>query len=218
VAIRGGQGLAGARIEVPGDLSSAAFVMAAGLLVEGSRLTLAGVGLNPTRSGIVDIVRAMGARVDIESDQTEGGEPVGRLSVQSSELSGVEVTPDQVPLAIDEFPLVMAMAATAGGTTRIRGASELRVKESDRIAVMCRELERLGVVVEELDDGAVVTGGRVCGGEVDSHGDHRVAMSFAVLGLIAEAPVVIENAEWIRTSYPDFVDDLTALGAEMAWE
>jgi 3-phosphoshikimate 1-carboxyvinyltransferase len=123
-----------------------------------------------------------------------------------------------VPQAIDEFPLLMALAAAAEGITRIRGASELRVKESDRIAVMCRELARLGVAVEELDDGAIITGGPVRGGEVDSHGDHRVAMSFAVLALVAEAPVTIDNAEWIETSYPGFVDDMTALGAEMLWE
>ncbi|NBD96391.1 MAG: 3-phosphoshikimate 1-carboxyvinyltransferase [Gammaproteobacteria bacterium] len=218
VAVRGGQVLSGARIDVPGDLSSAAFALAAGLLVEGSGLALDGVGLNPTRSGFVDIVRAMGASIGIEGDRTEGGEPLGRVSVEGGALSGVDIAPELVPLAIDEFPLIMAMAAAAEGVTRIRGASELRVKESDRIAVMCRELARLGVQVEEFDDGAAVTGGRVRGGEVDSHGDHRVAMSFAVLALVAEAPVAIDNAEWIETSYPGFVDDMRALGAEMVWE
>lgn len=218
VAVRGGQTLSGTRLQVPGDLSSAAFALAAGLLVDGSRLELAGVGLNPTRSGFVDIVRGMGARVAIEDDRIEGGEPLGRLSVEGGVLSGVDIAPEQVPLAIDEFPLIMAMAAAAEGVTRIRGAGELRVKESDRIAVMCRGLARLGVAVEELDDGAVVTGGAVRGGEVDSHGDHRVAMSFAVLALVAEAPVAIDNAEWIRTSYPGFLEDMRGLGAEMEWE
>jgi 3-phosphoshikimate 1-carboxyvinyltransferase len=218
VAVVGGQTLTGTRIEVPGDLSSAAFAMAAGLLVGGSGIELEGVGLNPTRSGFIDIARAMGASFDIEGAQTPGGEPLGRLSVRGGALRGVDVAPEQVPLAIDEFPLIMALAAAAEGETRIRGASELRVKESDRIAVMCRELARLGVELEELDDGAIITGGRVLGGEVDSHGDHRVAMSLAVLALVAEAPVAIGNAEWIRTSYPGFVDDMKALGAEMAWE
>lgn len=218
VAVRGGQALSAARVQVPGDLSSAAFVVAAGLLVGRSGIELDGVGLNPTRSGFVDIVRAMGAKIDIAGDQTEGGEPLGRLSVEGGTLSGVDIPPDKVPLAIDEFPLVMALAASARGETRIRGASELRVKESDRIAVMCRELARLGVAVEEFEDGAVITGGSVRGGEVDSHGDHRVAMSFAVLALAADAPVAIDNAEWIRTSYPGFVDDMRALGAEMEWE
>jgi len=218
VAVRGGQALAGARIEVPGDLSSAAFALAAGLLVAGSAIELDEVGLNPSRSGLIDIVRAMGAGLTIEDGQTEGGEPLGRLGVVASALTGVDIAPDLVPLAIDEFPLIMALAAAAAGRTRIRGASELRVKESDRIAVMCRELGRLGVAVEELDDGAVITGGRVQGGEVDSHGDHRVAMSLAVLALVAEGPVAIDNAEWIRTSYPGFVGDMTVLGARMAWE
>lgn len=218
VGVRGGQKLSGTRIEVPGDLSSAAFPLAAGLLVPGSEIELDGVGLNPTRSGFVDIVRAMGASVAIEAGQSDGGEPLGRLVVRAAALTGVDVAPQQVPLAIDEFPLIMALAAAAGGETRIRGASELRVKESDRIAVMCRELSRLGVELEELEDGAIVTGGRVRGGEVDSHGDHRVAMSLAVLALVAEAPVAIDNAEWIRTSYPGFVEDMRALGAEMEWD
>lgn len=217
VAICGGQTLSGARIDVPGDLSSAAFALAAGLLVEGSAIELHGVGLNPTRSGVVDIFQAMGAMMEIESDQTRGGEPLGRLTVRAGALSGADIAPDLVPAAIDEFPLVMAVAAAAEGRTRIRGASELRVKESDRIAVMCRELARLGVRVEELDDGAIITGGAVRGGEVDSHGDHRVAMSLAVLALAAEAPVTIDNAEWIETSYPGFVEDMRALGAEMEW-
>ena len=218
MAILGGQALSGTRIEVPGDLSSAAFALAAGLVVKDSTLELEGVGLNPTRSGFVDIVRAMGAQVDIRSDQADGGEPLGRLRVEAGSLSGVDIAPELVPLAIDEFPLIMALAAVAEGRTRIRGASELRVKESDRIAVMCRELARLGVEVEELDDGAIVSGGAVRGGKVDSHGDHRIAMSFAVLALAAEAHVAIENAEWIETSYPGFVDDMRALGAEMVWE
>ncbi|NEZ03477.1 3-phosphoshikimate 1-carboxyvinyltransferase [Wenzhouxiangella sp. XN201] len=218
VAIRGRQELTGTRIEVPGDLSSAAFVLGAGLLVGDSEIELEGVGLNPTRSGVIDIVRAMGAGLRIDGDQTAGGEPTGRLRVDAGVLHGVDIAPDLVPLAIDEFPLIMALAAAAEGRTRIRGASELRVKESDRIAVMCRELARLGVEVEELDDGAVITGGRICAGEVDSHGDHRVAMSLAVLALVAEGPVVIDNADWIRTSYPGFVDDMRGLGAELEWK
>lgn len=218
VAVHHGQLLHGTRIEVPGDLSSAAFVLAAGLLVEGSGVELEGVGLNPSRSGVVDIVRAMGANIRIAVDETQGGEPLGRLGVESGSLAGIDIAPELVPLAIDEFPLIMALAAAAEGVTRIRGASELRVKESDRIAVMCRELARLGVAVEERHDGAIITGGRVRGGSVDSHGDHRVAMSLAVLALVAEGPVSIDNAEWIRTSYPGFVDDLRALGAEMVWE
>lgn len=217
VAVEGGAVLEGARVEVPGDLSSAAFFMAAAALVPGSGLTIESVGLNPTRSGFVDMLRAMSPNLDIEPGETSSGEPLGCIAVRAGELEGLDVAPDQVPLAIDELPLVMALAAAAGGVTRIRGAAELRVKESDRIAVMCSQLSRLGATVDERDDGAVITGGPVRGGTVDSHGDHRVAMSLAVLALVAEGPVSIDNAEWIETSYPGFVDDMRALGARMEW-
>lgn len=218
IAVDGPQHLSGCRVTVPGDLSSAAFVLAAALLVPGSQVKLDAVGLNPTRDGVLRIVRSMGARLDIQASSTSGGESVGRFQAGGGKLAGVDIAPGLVPLAIDEFPVVMALAACARGTTRIRGASELRVKESDRLAVMCRQLARLGVEVEEQSDGAIITGGRVRGGEVDSGGDHRIAMSLAVLALAAEAPVLIDNAEWIRTSYPGFVDDMRSLGAEMAWE
>jgi 3-phosphoshikimate 1-carboxyvinyltransferase len=217
IGIRGGQSLTGCRVEVPGDLSSAAFPLAAALLVDGSGVDLDAVGLNPTRSGLIDILRLMGADLAIDMADTGSGEPIGRLRARHSSLAGVDIAPDLVPLAIDEFPLIMALAAAADGTTRIRGASELRVKESDRIAVMCEQLRRLGVTLEELADGAIITGGAVQGGTVDSHGDHRIAMSLAVLALVAEGPVTIENAEWISTSYPGFVEDMRGLGAEMAW-
>jgi len=216
--VRGGQTLRAGEFQVPGDLSSAAFALAAGLLVPGSQVALHAVGLNPTRDGVLRILAGMGAEVEIRPDAMVGNEPVGTLIAHSSGLSGLDIPPDWVPLAIDEFPIIMALAAAAEGTTRITGAEELRVKESDRLAVMCRELARLGVSVEESADGAIVHGGRVEGGTVDSHGDHRIAMSLAVLGLVAQAPVLIENAEWIRTSYPGFVDDFRALGAVMYWE
>lgn len=218
IGIAGKQQLRAARCEVPGDLSSAAFVIAAALLVADSRVTVERVGLNPTRDGLLRILEAMGAGLAVNAATAAGGEPVGDLTAAASGLRGVDISPELVPLAIDEFPVVMALAAAAEGRTRIRGASELRVKESDRLAVMCSELSRLGVSVEELDDGAIVTGGPVAGGVVDCHGDHRIAMSLAVLGLVAEQPVEIENAQWIRTSYPGFVDDMRALGAEMEWE
>lgn len=218
VGVRGGETLTGTRIEVPGDLSSAAFVLAAGSLVAGSSLTVESVGLNPTRSGFVEMLRAMTASLEIEPGESQGGEPLGRIGVRASALQGIDVAREQVPFAIDELPLVMALAGAADGATRIRGAGELRVKESDRIAVMCSQLSRLGVAVEELDDGAIITGGPVRAGMVDCHGDHRVAMSLAVLALAADGPVTIDNAEWIRTSYPGFVDDMRALGARMEWD
>jgi len=217
-AIAGPQSPEGAEISVPGDPSSAAFIMAAAALVAGSSVRLDNVGLNPTRSGFFSLLQAMGARVDIQHDAGKGEEPVGSVHVQAAPLRGIEVSQAQVPAAIDEFPLLMALAAVAEGKTVIRGAAELRVKECDRIAVMCAQLARLGVDVEELDDGAIVTGGAVSGGVVESHSDHRIAMSFAVLGLAAEKPIAVEDAGWIATSYPGFVDDLRALGASLAWE
>ena len=216
--IRGGQTLHSGDFRVPGDLSSAAFAMAAGLLVPGSHVVLREVGLNPTRDGVLRILAAMGAQVSATPGARLGSEPLGDLSVRASRLKGVAIPPEWVPLAIDEFPVIMALAAVAEGTTVISGASELRVKESDRLAVMGQELARLGVKVEETPDGAVIHGGRVRGGTVASHGDHRIAMSLAVLGLRADGPVVIENAEWIRTSYPGFVADCNALGANLRWE
>jgi 3-phosphoshikimate 1-carboxyvinyltransferase len=215
--LEGRQLLRGTVCRVPGDLSSAAFVMAAGLLVGGSTVELTEVGLNPTRDGVLRILDAMGANLERTMLTRGEGEPVGHLRVHPTRLRGVDVKSEWVPLAIDEFPVLMALAACAEGTTRIRGAEELRVKESDRLAVMCRELSKLGVGIAEHPDGADITGGPVQGGRVDSHGDHRIAMSLAVLGLVAEAPVEIENAQWIRTSYPGFVDDMRALGAEMEW-
>ena len=218
IRLQGGQRLKPGRFHVPGDLSSSAFALGAGLLVPGSRVQLDNVGLNPSRDGVLRILLAMGGDLSEQRDSALGNEPVGSLSVRASELRGIEIPPQWVPLAIDEFPLIMALAAAAVGTTVITGAAELRVKESDRLAVMCRQLARLGVSVEETADGAIVHGGRVAGGTVDSAGDHRIAMSLAVLGLVAQAPVRIENAEWIRTSYPGFVADMSALGAEMLWE
>jgi 3-phosphoshikimate 1-carboxyvinyltransferase len=217
VAIAGGQKLSGIPVAVPGDLSSAAFIIAAASLVPGSRVHLAEVGINPTRDGFLRIVEQMKADVGVTAQVDAAGEPVASLEVVAADMIGKDIDPAMVPLAIDEFPVLMALAARAKGRTRIRGAEELRVKESDRLAVMCRELARLGVEVDECADGADVVGGQVRGGRVDSHGDHRIAMSLAVLGLVAEAPIEIENAEWIRTSYPGFVDDMRALGAEMEW-
>jgi len=214
----GDQRLRGTVCRVPGDLSSAAFILAAGLIVDGSNIRLTEVGLNPTRDGILRIVAAMGAEIELATTTSADEEPAGHLRIRFGKLAGVDIAPEWVPLAIDEFPVLMALAARANGTTRIRGAEELRVKESDRLAVMCGELAKLGVDVTEQPDGADITGGPVHGGYVDSHGDHRIAMSLAVLGLVADAPVQIDNAEWIRTSYPGFVDDMRALGAEMEWE
>ena len=221
IAITGPASLRGTRVCVPGDLSSAAFLVAAALLVKGSMVEIGPVGTNPTRDGFLRVIDRMApgrvARQTVAGDA--GAEPVASLAVQGAgALHGLEVPAEWVPPAIDEFPLLMALAATARGTTVIRGAAELRVKESDRLAVMCRQLRRLGVRLEECPDGAEIIGGPIHGGVVDAEGDHRIAMSLAVLALVADAPVTIENAQWIRTSYPGFADDLKALGAILEWQ
>ncbi|MFP4276064.1 MAG: 3-phosphoshikimate 1-carboxyvinyltransferase [Wenzhouxiangella sp.] len=213
----GGQSLRGGRFHVPGDLSSAAFLAAAALLVPGSEVTINNVGLNPSRDGVLRIFQAMQGRVEQQPGPAVGDEPVGRLRACASELHGATIPAEWVPLAIDEFPVIMALAAAAEGTTTIVGAEELRVKESDRLAVMCAQLMRLGVELQETPDGAVIQGGTVDGGEVDCCGDHRIAMSLAVLGLVARSPITICNAQWIQTSYPGFADDLAALGGELEW-
>ncbi|MDT8408637.1 MAG: 3-phosphoshikimate 1-carboxyvinyltransferase [Wenzhouxiangellaceae bacterium] len=221
VMLHGPQRLTACRVSVPGDPSSAAFMIAAAALVPGSSIEIMQVGVNPTRNGFFRVLEKMSSpsilRLQAQTANA-GAEPVASICVTGpSGLKGVEIPEQWVPLAIDEFPLIMAMAATAGGVTTITGAAELRVKESDRLAVMSRQLQRLGVRVDETADGAVVYGGRVDGGEVDAEGDHRIAMSLAVLGLAANGPVVINGAQWIQTSYPGFVDDLNLLGAEARW-
>lgn len=211
--------LKGARVNVPGDLSSATFALAAGLLVPGSSVRIEGVGVNPTRDGILKIFERMApGAVKVEGAEQEvasaGKEPIADLLVEPAAVpTGFDVPADWVPLAIDEFPMLMALAAASRGETRITGAEELRVKESDRIAVMTEQLRRLGVDVDEAPDGATVRGGPVRGGVVDAGGDHRIAMSLAVLALVADAPVEIDGADWIATSYPGFVEDLRLLGA-----
>jgi 3-phosphoshikimate 1-carboxyvinyltransferase len=219
VEIEGPCRLQGTRVTVPGDLSSATFALAAGLLVPGSVIRIEGVGVNPSRDGILKIFdrMAQGAVRVERSDSTTasaGDEPVADLIVEHAATSvGIDVPPEWVPLAIDEFPMLMALAAVAEGRTVIRGAEELRVKESDRIAVMTEQLRRLGVDIDERPDGALLRGGAVRGGRVDAGGDHRIAMSLAVLALAAEAPVEIDGADWIATSYPGFVEDLRSVGA-----
>ena len=218
VSVMGGQVLRPGDHEVPGDLSSASFIMAAALLAPDSDVNIHSVGLNPSRAGILHIIDAMGGYIERETQAQVGAEPVGTISVKTSPINGIEVPPEWVPLAIDEFPILMGMAAVAQGETVISGASELRVKESDRIALMCSELKKLGVDVEEQPDGAIIKGGQVSGGVVESGGDHRIAMTFAVLGLVANAPIIIRDAQWMQTSYPGFVDDLNALGGQLAWQ
>ena len=208
----GGGRLRGARLRVPGDISSAAFFLVGAAMVPGSEIVVEGLGVNPTRTGVLDILRAMGAEVEIRDVREAGGEPVADVHLRGGELQGIDIPEHWVPLAIDEFPAVL-VAAAARGTTRLRGARELRVKESDRIAVMAEGLRALGVEVEETEDGAVVLGrGGFDGGTVDSHGDHRVAMAFAMAGLKSSAPVTVRDCRNVATSFPDFPARARAAG------
>lgn len=218
ISITGEAELTGQRITVPGDPSSAAFPMVAVLIVPGSDVTIENVGINPTRAGLITALQAMGASITLLNERTVGGEPVADLHVKASALKGIEVPTEIAPSMIDEYPILFIAAALAEGRTVARGLEELRVKESDRIAVMANGLKACGVEVEELPDGIIIHGRggeKVPGGAtVASHLDHRIAMSFAVLGLVAQQPVTVDDARPIATSFPDFVSLMTGLGAE----
>jgi len=210
--LQGGQRLHATDVCVPGDFSSAAFFIVAACVTPGSDLVLREVGLNPRRIGLLEVLRAMGADIRVDSSREQGGEPVGDLHVRHAPLRGIEIPVAHVADMIDECPILLVAAAAAEGRTALRGALELRVKESDRIAVMAAGLQRLGSAVEELPDGAVIEGGTLCGGEVDSSGDHRCAMSFAVAGLVAATPVRIRDCANVATSFPGFLDVAHAAG------
>jgi len=215
-SVKGGSKLKACRFSVPADISSAVFALAAAALVPGSDITLRQVGMNPTRTGFLRCLEAMGADVRITNLSAQSTEPVGDIRlVFNGNLKAIDVPESLVPDMIDELPLLMALAVNASGTTRIRGAAELRVKESDRIAVMAAGLQKLGVELQEYPDGIDITGGNVSVGQVQSNCDHRCAMSFAVLGLVASGPVLIDEAEYIATSYPGFTDHMRRLGAVM---
>ena len=198
--------LKGIEIEVPGDISSAAFFIVAATIVRGSHLNLRNVGLNPTRTGLLDALGKMGAKLRIENRRDWGGEPVGDLVVESADrLKAIDVGAGEIPRMIDELPIFFIAAAFAEGSSRITGASELRVKESDRISVMAREMKKLGIGVEELPDGMVITGSeKRTAARFQSEGDHRVAMSAAVAALAADGESVIEDVDCIQTSFPEF--------------
>jgi 3-phosphoshikimate 1-carboxyvinyltransferase len=205
VSVAGQPRLEGREVFVPGDISSAAFFMVAALVTPGSELLIRNVGVNPTRSGIIDILREMGGSLELVDPRELSGEPVADILVKSSDLRGIEIGGAVVPRAIDEFPVIGVAAAFAEGTTTIRDARELRVKETDRIAAMTSELAKLGGLVEAREDGMVISGAkRLRGGSVASHGDHRIAMSMAVAALRAEAPVTIGDTGCTATSFPGF--------------
>jgi 3-phosphoshikimate 1-carboxyvinyltransferase len=216
VALEGPVALRGGEVLVPGDFSSAAFFIVAGCLAAHDGLIIENVGINPTRTGLLTILREMGARIELRNQRALGAERVADLEIVASELHGIEVPPELVPLAIDEFPILFIAAAAAEGTTIVSGADELRAKETDRIAVMARALEAVGIEVEELPDGARITGGRMRGGTVNSCGDHRIAMSFAVASLRAEAPIEILSTAEVATSFPSFLEVARLAGLEVA--
>ena len=202
--LAGGHRLAATSVAVPADFSSAAFFLVAATLVPGSELLLRGVGINPRRTGLLHVLRAMGADIEQRAGGEQGGEPVADLLVRHAPLRGIEVPVEHVADMIDEFPALFVAAARASGQTAVRGAAELRVKESDRIAAMAAGLRELGIRVDETPDGATIHGGQLRGGTVDSHGDHRVAMAFAVAGQLADGPVRIGDTANVATSFPGF--------------
>ena len=219
VALRGGQSLRAASFDIPADLSSAAFFLVGASIAPGSDLVLEHVGLNPTRTGCLDILRRMGADIEVLAERDCGGEPAGDLRVRSAPLRGIEIPPELVPLAIDEFPALFVAACCAEGRTVLRGAHELRVKESDRIATMAEGLARLGVETTPCEDGIVIEGrggdlGVFRGGRVQTHHDHRIAMALSMAALRATGAIGIDGTGIVDTSFPDFV--ALAHGAGMA--
>jgi len=211
IRIEGGHELGGGEFTVPGDVSSSAFFVAAALAVPNSKLTLPGVGLNPTRSGFINLLQNARAKITITPTAAAGGEPVGDIVAESSEMQGIEIGGDWIPNVIDEIPVLAVLGTRTRNGIRIRDASELRAKESDRIHAVATNIRALGGVIEEYADGLFVPGGQsLRGGIVDSFGDHRIAMAFAIAALIAEGPVTIQNPACVAISFPGFFELLEA--------
>ncbi len=213
--LTGGGRLTASNIEVPADISSAAFFMVAASIAPGSDITLEHVGVNPTRIGVINILKAMGGDITLLNERMVGGEPVADIQVRYAALNGIDIPLDQVPLAIDEFPVLFVAAACADGTTVLRGAEELRVKESDRIQAMADGLQILGIDAEPTPDGMVIQGGQLGSGCVESHEDHRISMSFAVAALRASGEIVINDCSNVNTSFPDFVSLAASSGIKI---
>lgn len=219
ISVQSGGKLTAMDIDVPSDISSAAFFMVGASIAAGSDVVLKHVGMNPTRTGVIDILRLMGAQIDVLESREVGGEPVADLRIRGTQLRGIEIPEELVPLAIDEFPVLFVAAACAEGTTRLTGAEELRVKESDRIQVMADGLVALGVDATATPDGMVIHGGKPIGtGTVTSHGDHRIAMAFSIAGLRATGPITIHDCANVNTSFPTFVSLANSLGLSVLSE
>jgi 3-phosphoshikimate 1-carboxyvinyltransferase len=205
VSVNGGQSLSAAKVKVPGDISSAAFLLAAALIVPGAEITIEDVGLNPTRTGILDSFAMMGAKLHIEETGSWCNEPVGRVTVTAGDLKGVTIGGELIPRLIDEIPILAVVATQAEGTTIIKDAEELKVKETNRIATTVKELKKLGAKIEETEDGMIIEGPvALNGGICDSHGDHRIGMAMAIAGLAVEKEVVVEHTDAIDVSFPGF--------------
>ena len=204
ISLQGGGSLQACDIDVPADISSAAFFLVAASIAPDSDLILTHVGVNPTRMGVINILQLMGANITLHNHSEVGGEPVADIRVRSASLRGIEIPLDQVPLAIDEFPVLFVAAACATGRTVLRGADELRVKESDRIAAMAEGLSTLGILNEVLEDGIAIDGGILGGGVIKTYHDHRIAMSFAIAGLRAKGEITVLDCDHVATSFPGF--------------
>ncbi len=216
IGLEGGTELRAADIDVPSDISSATFFLVAASIAPGSDLLLTHVGINPTRIGVLNILTLMGADIVLSNEREVGGEPVADIRVRYAPLKGIEIPEDQVPLAIDEFPALFVAAACATGRTILRGAEELRVKESDRIAAMAEGLSTLGIQNEVLDDGIIIDGGTIGGGDIHTYHDHRIAMAFAIAGLRAESPIRVLDCDHVATSFPGFENLAQRLGLNIS--
>ncbi|WP_096200926.1 3-phosphoshikimate 1-carboxyvinyltransferase [Bacillus sp. FJAT-45350] len=212
VSVQGGQELTAQHVIVPGDISSAAFFLVAGAIVPNSQITLKNVGVNPTRTGIIDVLQKMGASLTITNERTANGEPVADLKISTSSLKGVEISGDIIPRLIDEIPVIALLATQAEGQTIIKDAEELKVKETNRIDTVVSELKKLGASIRATDDGMIIEGGSSLTGAVtSSHGDHRIGMTLAVAGCLTDGEVTIEGSEAIAVSYPSFFEHLESL-------
>lgn len=215
ISLEGHGTLTARDLEIPADISSAAFLMVAASIAEDSDITIEGVGINPTRTGVIDILRLMGADITLQNERSAGAEPIADIRVKSAELQGIDVPEHLVPLAIDELPIVFVAAAMARGTTRVTGAEELRVKESDRIAAMAEGLQNIGVDATATDDGMIINQSEITGGTVETHFDHRIAMSFCIAALCASEPILVKDTQHINTSFPGFFELMSELGMTM---
>ncbi|WP_430533996.1 3-phosphoshikimate 1-carboxyvinyltransferase [Listeria rocourtiae] len=212
IRVSGNQQFQGQAVVVPGDISSAAFFIVAGLIVPNSKIRLENVGINPTRTGIIDVVKAMGGKIIVEKTSAAGDEPAGTITVETSELKGIEIGGDIIPRLIDELPVIALLASQATGKTTIKDAEELKVKETNRIDAVVTELSKMGVAIVGTEDGMIIEGQQTLhGATVKSYGDHRMGMTLQIAALLADSDVILENADAINVSYPNFFEDVASL-------